>query len=103
MADLPTLINQAAAVLGQLRSLDDKAGGDTSLEASIRDATTALDTLRLRQVKADQTEIDAASVQLDKVTNSANAALGDLTKIADAVADAASAVQMLGTIAALAK
>jgi hypothetical protein len=54
-------------------------------------------------VKADQTEIDAASVQLDKVTNSANAALGDLTKIADAVADAASAVQMLGTIAALAK
>lgn len=45
-------VTQAETALDHLRALDDKSGGDPHLQARIRDATVALDTLRLNQARA---------------------------------------------------
>jgi hypothetical protein len=102
MTDLATLINQAQNTLQDLRSLDDKAGGDPGLQSKIQDATTALTSVQLGQVQADQDKIDQASKQLDEVTQATTAALSDLSKIASVVNAVAQFVTILQGIAGLA-
>lgn len=101
MTDLSAAMDKATQVLEKLRGLDDKVGGDAKLQTQIQDATTALGTLELDDIEADQAQIDQLNQQLDTVDQSVSDALKGLAEIGTVISDVAGALEILDKIAGI--